>query len=376
MLPYNYRSTDPGMPVLSGTAGALLGVLDLLVNGGATQSITSITRSGSTATATKVAHGFRDQVRVLHAGADQADYNIESTITVIDADHYSFTVANAPVTPATGALTAKMAGAGWGKPFSATNVGVYRPPAGLRPHLRLDDTGGDATNAAKVATMRAFMAMTDVNTGTDDYPTVAQLASGLFVGKSTTADGTARKWNLQADTKRMVLCSAYHASLADGFANYEFGDLVGASAADAYATMIAGATTSANALQTNVAGAVGYGQLLVPSANAGIYMPRNASGTGTSVPVAAFSACSVLTGNSTLTAGPDASGNVWADAVAISGGTAATDAPRGHFPGLKYLRNNLPFATYGAYYTFGSHLLVRCASSHGNAYLIDLGDWG
>lgn len=364
------------MPVLSGTAGALLGVLDLLVNGGATQSITSITRSGSTATATKVAHGFRDQVRVLHAGADQADYNIEATITVIDADHYSFTVANAPVTPATGALTAKMAGAGWSKPHSGTNRANYRPPAGIRPYLRILDDGSDATNAAKVATMRGFVSMTDVDTGTDDYPTTAQLTTGLFIGKSSTADGTARKWNLQADTRRLVFCSAYHASLTDAFANYEFGDLVGASAADAYATMIAGANSSTNAVQSTVAGASGYGNIALTSVGTSIYMPRNASGTGTAVLCAVFSASGSHSGAAAMTAGPDASGNVWADAIPVFGGTSNNDAPRGHFPGIKYLRNSLAYATYGAYYAFGNHFTVRYGSSHGNAYLIDLGDWG
>jgi hypothetical protein len=71
------------------------------------QSVTSITRSGTTATVTKVGHGFSSNMRVRIEGADQVGYNHEFEITVLDADTFTFTVAHSPVTPATGTITAR-----------------------------------------------------------------------------------------------------------------------------------------------------------------------------------------------------------------------------------------------------------------------------
>lgn len=71
-----------------------------------TISITSITRSGATATATKTAHGFLDQESIVMAGANQSEYNGTFTITVVDANTFTYTVSGTPATPATGTLTA------------------------------------------------------------------------------------------------------------------------------------------------------------------------------------------------------------------------------------------------------------------------------
>ena len=62
----------------------------------------AITRSGAVATVTQTAHGFINGQTVTISGATQGDYNIAVNITVVDANTYTYPVANAPATPATG----------------------------------------------------------------------------------------------------------------------------------------------------------------------------------------------------------------------------------------------------------------------------------
>jgi len=66
---------------------------------------TTITRSGSTATAIATSHGFSTDDLATIAGADQTDYNGEYQITVSDADTFTYAVSGTPATPATGTIT-------------------------------------------------------------------------------------------------------------------------------------------------------------------------------------------------------------------------------------------------------------------------------
>jgi len=66
----------------------------------------TITRVSTTATATCAAHGFYTGSSVTIAGAVQTEYNGTFTITVVDANTFTYTVSGAPATPATGTITA------------------------------------------------------------------------------------------------------------------------------------------------------------------------------------------------------------------------------------------------------------------------------
>jgi len=68
----------------------------------------TITRSGSTATATWVggSHPFVTGQKVVHSGATQTEYNGAFTITSTGASTYTFTVTGTPATPATGTILA------------------------------------------------------------------------------------------------------------------------------------------------------------------------------------------------------------------------------------------------------------------------------
>jgi len=69
------------------------------------ESVSSITRSGSTATVTHNSHGLSTDDIVHIKGADQPEYNGVKTITVTGVDEYTFTVSGTPDTPATGTIT-------------------------------------------------------------------------------------------------------------------------------------------------------------------------------------------------------------------------------------------------------------------------------
>lgn len=88
--------------------GGLALVTDVDYPGAHTVSVSSITRSGTTATVTtSAAHPFATGDSVLIAGAAQADYNGTKTVTVTDSTHFTYTVSGSPTTPATGTITAR-----------------------------------------------------------------------------------------------------------------------------------------------------------------------------------------------------------------------------------------------------------------------------
>lgn len=65
----------------------------------------SITRSGSTATVTHTAHGYETGQKVNIRGANEGEYNVVASITVTDANTYTYAVTGTPATPATGTIT-------------------------------------------------------------------------------------------------------------------------------------------------------------------------------------------------------------------------------------------------------------------------------
>jgi hypothetical protein len=86
-----------------GTTGAPL-TLDFTL--GTDVSVTSITRSSTTATVTATAHGFTTGDQVNIRGANEPDYNGDFIVTVTDANTFTYTVSGSPATPATGTIIA------------------------------------------------------------------------------------------------------------------------------------------------------------------------------------------------------------------------------------------------------------------------------
>ncbi|CAN5813834.1 hypothetical protein BH20PSE1_BH20PSE1_01000 [soil metagenome] len=334
-----FRSTDAGAAVLSGTAGALITLLDaVLVNGQNSKTVT-ITRSASTATATATAHGFLAGQKIVVSGANETEYNIEAYISNVAANTFDYTVSGTPATPATGTITAKQASAGWAKEFSGTNLAAYRPPAGgNRLRLRIDDTG--TTNGRGVG----YETMSDVNTGTGDFPTAAQISGGLYWPKSNTADATARPWIIAA-TDRLIIMHVSSSSIANATnaSICVFGDIKSFKSGDAYSTIhIAGTitTTTASNILSLVSTSLG-------NTASGHYISRSYTQLGTSLNVGkhidsakAMSTVSIGSVTSTLVYpnGPD--GGLYMSSIWIH--EISGPHVRGTIPGLWAPLHNKP----------------------------------
>lgn len=94
-------------------------------------SVTSITRSGTTATVTTTsAHNLASNVPVTIAGAVETEYNItDAAITVTGVNTFTYQVAGSPSTPATGTITSA---------FTSASVPVLSVEFGLTTNQTLD----------------------------------------------------------------------------------------------------------------------------------------------------------------------------------------------------------------------------------------------
>ena len=290
-----HRSTDSGAPVLDGIAGSLVALFDAcLVNGYNSHTLTSITRSGSTATANFTSHGYAadNLTKIKISGATQTEYNGTFTPFNVTANSFDFTVTGTPATPATGTIVAIVPPLGWTKPYSTTNIGVYRSSevTGTQRYLRVNDNNPSA-DSYKTAWMRGYEAMTAHSTGTGLFPTVAQMTDGIYLNKSTTSDSDPRPWVLMGDGFEFVFFYENHVSYAGAFRQFHFGDPASEMATDTFGCLIYGDTTASES-GTPETGQVTHqfvtsGGLATPQV--AHYMARGYAQTGTAVNVGKFS---------------------------------------------------------------------------------------
>lgn len=139
--------------------------------------------------------------------------------------------------------------AGWEKvfadalPFKA----VYRPPAGLRPFLRIQDNGA-SDQGASVASAKAFMQMTDVDTGTVPF---CSTAANNFWGKGSTAElDTPRQWLLAADDKSFVLFISRDTTIGISLTPLWFGEIRARHPQNVHGCYISQTTTANAAIVT------------------------------------------------------------------------------------------------------------------------------
>jgi len=269
------------------------------------------------------------------------------------------------------------AAAGWTKVFSGTNKAVYQAPAGTQFYLRVLDDGSDGTNGARVASVRGYESMSDVDTGTGDYPTVAQQADGLFFAKSSTADAATRPWAVVADSKRVIILGAYiSGDTNEQYKHVFFGDLISTAPGDSYCSSIFGATTSANAVSTVSPGNTAIeGVLCGGSAAQNFYTARDHTGVGGSTVTALFFVKSSGSGASLYTAGPDVNGNVWAEEIIVFDGSVNTAQGRGTVPGILFLTNYLDSGSIPSWTTVSTDVYVIRFNGTLNAYLLDTRNW-
>lgn len=267
-----FRSTDTGAPVLSGTAGARIAVLDaVLVNGYNLQTLTGLAVAGGVLTGTKAGHGFVVDQVIETAGAVESVLNTQWRITATTSNTFTAEATGIANVTGSGTITAKAAPAGWAKVFSGTNKAVYRSndATGTRMYLRVDDA--NALNSRVVG----YEAMTTVDAGTKPFPTAAQMSGGLYWPKSDAAGATEHEWCICADSRGFYAKTVYHSS---GFysAIEKFGDFTSEKSGDAYAALLVGwiydiTGTSSGGWAFGIAGA----QVS--------YSPRSYSQSGTSI---------------------------------------------------------------------------------------------
>jgi len=174
------------------------------------------------------------------------------------------------------------AAAGWTKPYTGTDLAAYLQGAGSGFYLRVNDAGPGA-GAAKEARIIGYETMSDVNTGTGPFPTVAQMANGLFVRKSVAADGTARDWKIFADDRTVYVFakSEVAVGVAGTYYAFMFGDFYSVVNSDLYNCMIAARIT-----ENSATASVDKLDVLVTdltTAPSGNFFSRSYLGTGGSI---------------------------------------------------------------------------------------------
>jgi hypothetical protein len=179
---------------------------------------------------------------------------------------------------------------GWTKPFSGTNLAVYKQPAVSNGfHLRVDDSD------PQYAHVRGYETMSDVDTGFNAFPSKVQFGlpiqsdAGLWITKSNVASGALRPVVFASNQKMLY---AFHSTAntvwdpqTSSFENWMFGDIVSDKPGpDAYETvLIAGPSQSAPQGGCSLAASISV------AGQSGHYIARAHSQLGSSQPCAKFS---------------------------------------------------------------------------------------
>lgn len=271
-----FHSGMANAPVLRGQVGALIELLDAcLINGFDTRTINTLVVSGGVATATiSAGHGYLQHAVVRIAGATPADLNGDWRIKSVTASQLTFDCPGIADGSATGTITVMNAPAGWTKPFSGTSKAVYRSADLLstRFYLRVDDAD------ARYSRVRGYESMTDVDTGADLFPTIAQLAATAFTWpKSDVASTAARRWALIADGRTIHFLPAWYGAAPAAQAQHEylrFGDFPSYATGDPFACCIAAAPSAAPLFN----GYAGVNSEQVVGGAGGCYLARARSG--------------------------------------------------------------------------------------------------
>lgn len=354
-----FHSAMADAPVLRGQSGALIELLDAcLINGFSTRSPDSVVVAGGVATVSIGAgNPYEAHAVVRIAGAMPAELNGDWRVKAVTGTTFTFDCPGVMDGSATGTITAMMAPAGWGKPFSATNKAVYQSllPDSTQLFLRIDDA------AAQWTRVRGYEQMTDVDTGFGLFPTLAQVADNVFTwAKSNAASSAARAWVVAADGAAFYLFPFFSTSYLNMSAPYFFGDMVRLSPNDVYHCMIWAQATSAPSTPSASFG----GLLLNTGSNSavGTYVARRSSQEG--------GAGQIFKGGSSLSprfgsdqpaypSAVDGALHLHSPIVIVDGtsvtGSSATDPIRGLLPGVAQPLQLLPLSHLSQFDGVGIH---------------------
>lgn len=187
----------------------------------------------------------------------------------------------ATVLPSTNPTVGSLSITGWQQAFVGTNQADYQQGGGNQFYVSVNDNAPGA-GLAKEARSRGFEAMSALGTGTGPFPTAVQLAAGIVLRKSLTADATARTWVAIADD-RTVYLFVRTADTANVYFAWGFGDLFSLVAGDGFRTAIIGRDAENIGTMTNE----NFGRLTSAGAAmpvlAGHYLARAHTGLGSAI---------------------------------------------------------------------------------------------
>lgn len=337
-----FNENFPGAPVLSGTAGAGLSVLDaVLVTGFGLRTATSLVVDGGVATITLPNHAQNSAllysvIEVAGVTGTLAGLNGEQRVTAATATTLQFATAAADGT-AVGTVTVKTAPLGFAKVYTGTNLAAFRSNdvTGRRMFLRVDDSGASAMR------VRAYESMSSISVGTGAFPTTAQAPSpGRAWHKSVSASGGAIAWDVIGDKRGFYWCPLpgveQYPQYAGQATNW-FGDIVNFKSNDSFSSALWASTEASVAEVAN-------GSVHRNVDMAGVaYFARSYTGLGSSI--AAFarseSGSGYMSGADT-TFGTFPSPTDGAMRIASVGAfqgasTGTTAIPRGRMPGIYHV---------------------------------------
>ena len=260
-MPINryFHSDMIGAPQLRGnTPGGLTALLEAcLVTGFGATSASAVTVLDGVATATVTNAPFEAGAVIAISGATPAALNGEARVRTASGNSVTWAT-TAPNGTASGTISLRYAPQGWAKPFSGTNVAVFKPtaPESSGCLLRVDASSGLA------ARVRGYESMTDANTGTGLFPTDAQFSGGGYWPCSFTNNATAVPWEVySSDTGVHLVTSAYFAASSTrlGRTGWWFGDLRSRKSGDAYACALVAGANATDGAGTNYRSVNGSG---------------------------------------------------------------------------------------------------------------------
>jgi hypothetical protein len=158
-------------------------------------SVTSLTRSGTTATCiTAAPHGLTADTRVTIAGADQSEYNgtlqeaNEGAYTIVSSTEFTYTVSGSPASPATGTITTTAADR-YGQPVSSASAyyATWRKNYALgRKRIELNNPG--------------IAILTNTNQWCDDRD--PSIATQTWASTVATMPGVIKEYQLSGDSSK------------------------------------------------------------------------------------------------------------------------------------------------------------------------------
>lgn len=209
-------STMRGAPVINGnTPGCLIAALDaVLVTGWGAAAPTSVVVASGVATATFAsATAWQVHAVIEVSGGTPSTINGKARVATSEGNTLTWATSAADGTY-TGSISIKYASAGWEKVFSdGTTKAVYRSTdvTSSRRYYRVDDSNNQS------ARVRGYGSMTDVDTGTEPFPTDAMISGGgYFIKSYYAANSTAIPYLIAANSKTMLNAICLGISYAAG----------------------------------------------------------------------------------------------------------------------------------------------------------------